>query len=110
MASNYPTSLDALPNPTSGNTMLSPSHSTQHSNANDAIEAVQATLGTNPQGGSATVKDRIAAAEGALAAKATTAYVDGLNTTLGGSRARVGFPSIHYVTTSSTAGTNPVET
>lgn len=45
MASNYPSSLDALANPSSGSTMLSPSHSTQHTNANDAIEAIQATLG-----------------------------------------------------------------
>lgn len=82
MASNYPTNLDALTNPAPGSTMLSPAHSAQHANANDAIEAVQATLGTNPQGGSATVKARIAAAETALTAKASTAYVDALNTAM----------------------------
>lgn len=45
MAINFPTSLDAFTNPTSGNTLDSPSHSTQHSDANDAIEALEAKLG-----------------------------------------------------------------
>lgn len=45
MASNFPTSLDAFTNPTSGNTLDSPSHSGQHSDANDAIEAIEAKLG-----------------------------------------------------------------
>jgi hypothetical protein len=45
MATNYPGSLDSLTNPTSGNTLDSPSHSLQHSDANDAIEAIEAKLG-----------------------------------------------------------------
>jgi hypothetical protein len=45
MAINFPTSLDNFTNPTSGNTLDSPSHSTQHSDANDAIEAIEAKLG-----------------------------------------------------------------
>lgn len=47
MATNFPTSLDALTNPTSGQTLNSPSHSTQHANSNDAIEALQAKVGVN---------------------------------------------------------------
>ena len=45
MAINFPTSLDNFTNPTSANTLDSPSHSTQHSDANDAIEALEAKLG-----------------------------------------------------------------
>lgn len=45
MAINFPTSLDAFTNPTSGNTLDSPSHSQQHSDANDAIEALETKVG-----------------------------------------------------------------
>lgn len=47
MATNFPTSLDSLTNPTSGDSLNSPSHSTQHANANDAIEALQAKVGVD---------------------------------------------------------------
>jgi microcystin-dependent protein len=47
MATNFPTSLDALTNPTSGQALNSPSHSGQHTNSNDAIEALQAKVGVN---------------------------------------------------------------
>jgi microcystin-dependent protein len=47
MATSFPTSLDALTNPTSGQALNSPSHSGQHTNANDAIEALQAKVGVN---------------------------------------------------------------
>ena len=47
MATNFPTTLDSLTNPSSGNTLNSPSHSTQHANANDAIEALEAKVGVD---------------------------------------------------------------
>lgn len=47
MAINYPTSLDTLTNPTSGQGLNSPSHATQHADANDAIEALEAKVGAN---------------------------------------------------------------
>lgn len=47
MASNFPASLDALTNPASTDFLSSPDHATQHINANDIIEAVETTLGTN---------------------------------------------------------------
>ena len=47
MATNFPTSLDALTNPSSGQTLNSPSHSAQHANSNDAIEALQTKVGVN---------------------------------------------------------------
>ena len=45
MATNFPTSLDTLVNPLSGNNVSSPSHAAQHTNANDAIEALEAKVG-----------------------------------------------------------------
>ena len=47
MATNFPTSLDSLTNPTAGDTLASPSHAGQHADANDAIEALQAKVGVN---------------------------------------------------------------
>lgn len=45
MSTNFPTSLDSLTNPTASNSMNSPSHSGQHANANDSIEALEAKVG-----------------------------------------------------------------
>lgn len=47
MSIEYPTNLDALSNPSSGDALNSPSHADQHSNANDAIEALEAKVGVN---------------------------------------------------------------
>jgi len=47
MATNFPTSLDVLTNPTAGSSVASPSHSQQHSDANDAIEALEAKVGAD---------------------------------------------------------------
>lgn len=45
MAVNYPVSLDELINPSSTSSVANPSHAEQHSNANDAIEALQYKVG-----------------------------------------------------------------
>jgi hypothetical protein len=45
MAINFPTSLDSLSNPLSTDKLNNPSHATQHANANDAIEALEAKVG-----------------------------------------------------------------
>lgn len=45
MATNFPTSLDSLTNPTAVDTLDSPPHDEQHADANDAIEALQAKVG-----------------------------------------------------------------
>ena len=42
MATNFPTSLDTLTNPTSSDSLNSPSHSAQHANVNDAVAAKEA--------------------------------------------------------------------
>jgi hypothetical protein len=44
MPTNFPTSVDVLTNPVSNDSLNSPSHSLQHTNANDAIEAVEGYL------------------------------------------------------------------
>jgi hypothetical protein len=67
MASSYPGALDSFTNPTSTDAMDASAalyHDVQHANANDAIEAVQAELGTDPAGGAATVKARLTAGLG----------------------------------------------
>jgi hypothetical protein len=47
MATNFPTSIDSLTNPASTDSLDTPSHSTQHINSNDAIEAIQAKVGVD---------------------------------------------------------------
>jgi len=51
MSINFPTSLDSLSNPVGtdkvNNAVAALKHSTQHSNANDAIEALEAKVGIN---------------------------------------------------------------
>ena len=47
MSTNYPTSLDTLTNPTALDKENVVSHSSQHTNINDAMEAVQAKVGIN---------------------------------------------------------------
>ena len=42
---NYPTSLDSLTNPTGTDSLDSPSHSLQHANANDILEALETKVG-----------------------------------------------------------------
>lgn len=42
---NYPTSLDTLTNPTGASTLDNPSHSDQHSDLNDIVEALEAKVG-----------------------------------------------------------------
>lgn len=45
MATSFPTGLDALTNPTASDYLSSPSHSAQHANSNDSIEALEAKVG-----------------------------------------------------------------
>lgn len=67
MAINYPTSLDSLTNPLSTDTLASPSHSGQHADANDAIEALQAKVGINSSAVTTSHDYRIAQLEAAPA-------------------------------------------
>lgn len=47
MAIDFPTSIDSLSNPEGTDGLNSPSHATQHGNANDAIEAIEAKVGAD---------------------------------------------------------------
>jgi hypothetical protein len=65
VAINFPTSLDNFTNPSSGNTLDSPSHSLQHSDINDAVEALEAKLGIGASpAGSATSGQVLTASTG----------------------------------------------
>lgn len=66
MPTSYPGGLDAFTNPTAGDMLDNPPHDVQHANANDAVEAIEAELGTAPSGGFATVKARIEDVEARL--------------------------------------------
>lgn len=46
MATSFPTGLDVLTNPTSADSLASPDHAAQHANVNDAVEAIEAAIGT----------------------------------------------------------------
>jgi hypothetical protein len=50
MPTNFPTSVDVLANPTPTDSLNAPAHSTQHANANDAIEAIEGYLLNGGQG------------------------------------------------------------
>jgi hypothetical protein len=45
MSTDYPGAVDTLTNPISTDQLSSPSHADQHANANDAIEAIEASVG-----------------------------------------------------------------
>jgi hypothetical protein len=45
MATSFPSNIDTFTNPTTSNTLDSPSHSGQHSDLNDAVENIETKLG-----------------------------------------------------------------
>jgi hypothetical protein len=65
MATNFPTSLDALTNPQGTDSVAAVPHAAQHANANDAIEALQARVGVTGSTVSTSLTNRIAVLEGA---------------------------------------------
>jgi hypothetical protein len=87
MATVYPGALDDFTNPTASDSLNDPTvpHATQHADANDAIEAIQATLGIDPQGTESTVDARIGALETTVDTASTGLVdrVDALETGLG---------------------------
>jgi hypothetical protein len=89
MATSYPGGLDAFTNPApsddSENANPALDHNLQHENANDAIEAIQAELGTTPSGSFPTVRDRLEAAQRALVNPAAVSVYTLPGVALGGS-------------------------
>ena len=69
----YPGAIDNFPQPTPTTRQDVESHSALHQAEGNAIVAIETALGVRPAGSSATVGDRIAANETALAAKADAA-------------------------------------
>ena len=57
MPTNYPSNLDSWP--TIGPLLSSTPHSDVHEDLQDAVEAVQTELGTDPAGASSTVRARL---------------------------------------------------
>jgi hypothetical protein len=55
MAIDYPSAIDVFTNPSGTSTLDSPDHALQHSDANDAIEAIEAVIGTTA--GTSVLKD-----------------------------------------------------
>lgn len=76
MSTSYPTGLDSLTNPTASDDLdtVGVVHHEQHTNANDAIEAIQAELGTEPSGASATVKARLDTLDTTVSGKAASGH------------------------------------
>lgn len=81
MSTGYPGSLDVLTNPISTQTLDDPTvlHDQQHANANDAIEAIQTTLGINPQGASVSVDARLDAMDTLFGNKVNTSLLNVAN-------------------------------
>jgi len=65
MSTNYPGAVDSYTNPRPSDALSAASalHTSQHTNINDAMTAVQTTLGVDPQGGFGTVVLRFDATE-----------------------------------------------
>jgi hypothetical protein len=86
MASNFPSSLDTFTNPSSSDAMDSVSvpHATQHSDLNDAVEALQAKVGADSSGVASSHDYKIAALEaishGKILQVATTRKTDRFST------------------------------
>ncbi len=78
MASNFPTSLDNFTNPSSGNTLDSPSHSLQHSDINDAVEALEAKLGIGASPAGSATSGQVLTAGTAGITTWSTPTIDGL--------------------------------
>jgi hypothetical protein len=70
MPTNFPTSVDNFTNPTANDSLNLPSHSAQHANANDAIEAIEVKLGIGSAPASSAVSGAVLQADGS----GTTTY------------------------------------
>lgn len=78
MAINFPTSLDNFTNPASGNTLNSPSHSLQHSDLNDAVEALEAKVGIGASPAGSATSGQVLTAQGGGTALWATPTAGGL--------------------------------
>ena len=80
---SFPTSLDSFTNPSATDTVATVSHSGQHSNVNDAIEAIEAKVGiysSTPLSGSLLYSSTTGASEWSVSPSITTLTLSGLGT------------------------------
>lgn len=75
MATGYPAAIDNFTDPTAGDNLNTAGviHATLHTNVNDAVNAIETELGTNPKGAALSVKDRLNAIDTALNARSLAA-------------------------------------
>src|SRR5882757_4880716 len=68
LSTQYPNAIDTLVNPGSNDFQdsITIPHNVQHTNANDAIEAIEGALGINPHGTFATVRQRLDVMQNAI--------------------------------------------
>ena len=66
MSTGFPNSLDTLTNPHSTDSLSSPSHSEQHINLNDAVEAIETKIGINGSNDSNSIQYKVAAIQTTL--------------------------------------------
>ena len=104
MATNYPSGTDNLTNPAGTSVVTSPDHAAQHTNINDAMEAVQTTAGTTA---GTNVLKHFAAGEFPVRATGVAATGTLVQTVVGGTynANTIGTPAITGGTYSNTMGT-----
>jgi hypothetical protein len=93
MTTNYPASIDNFVNPAGTATLASPDHAGQHTDINDAVEAIETELGTLPKGSKASVKVRLDDVDTAITARAVLASANTFTTspqTINGATSAIG--------------------
>jgi hypothetical protein len=93
MTTNYPASIDNFVNPAGTATLASPDHAGQHTDINDAVEAIETELGTLPKGSKASVKARLDDVDTAITARAVLASANTFTTspqTINGATSAIG--------------------
>ena len=102
MSTNFPGALDALTNPAATDSLTG--HASQHANANDAIEALQAKVGINGSAVATSLDYRISTAETGLDGKISSSEKGSANgvATLGfdGKVPSSQLPPLDYIPTS----------
>jgi hypothetical protein len=66
MATNFPNSLDTLVNPNGTDPLSNPSHSQQHTNLNDAVEAIQTKIGIDGSSDADSIQYKISELESSV--------------------------------------------
>lgn len=81
MATSFPENLDSLINPDSTSPLSNPSHSEQHTNANDAIHALQEKVGVDGSSDSNSLDYKVSSIETQLSGLETNNAIEVLGST-----------------------------